>query len=436
MLKKSETLLVTATAAVMVLFALIGCDFKVEEYPSENPPVRIIVMADDTPLVDDFLFFNNSQGNATRALEAVVTGGKNNVVITWELTSGDDTVDLLQTQGPLVAIKALAAGEARIKVTAVNPDGEVEMFLDILVGDGGSQEWIFRIYDNGPDGLIEITAGKEQVVVFNEEKIIELRAIGTDGNVSFTVSSESPSVTVYNVQDNFYVISGNAAVNTTITVKAQKGTEPVQEKTFPVKLIKNRPIPPLFWNSTDDPGTALSGGSTMHAIADSPYYFRSRGTVSVTSGSYLLTNGAALIIGGGNSVVGTNPASTNTNASLHAPGQLNLSHDANYRLTIDYRDPYAGGGTTALRVTINNNTTTTANSVLGAPNQLDHFSTVEALETAGPGGRYVRIFNPAALFASATPDGKKSLETAFIGLLTFGGNRLTITGVSLEELGN
>ena len=433
----------------MVLFALIGCEFKVDEY---TPPTGITVTADNVPLVDDFLFFNR-QLSDTRTFNAAVSGGSN-VVITWEITNGTDNVQLLQNQGATVTIKALEPGAAGITVTAENPDGTFEKFFDILVGDDGSMEWTFRIYDNGPNGLTEIT-GKELVTIFDEEKIIELRTAGnTGGTVNFTVTSDAPSVSIYELQAGSYAVFGGDERGTfPVSVTAVRGVEPPSVKTFNLRQRGWRPIPPLQWDSSSEPAATLGASSAGAArpVTGSPYYLRGCSyTVPAVNGAYVLGGSVSprLILGSGDWPA-PNVSSTGTTASLHVPGQLNLSHDATYRFTIDYRDAVEGDpGRYLLRVSINNNMYTETDSHLGAASCLIHFDTLEQLEsgqgygvvnpnidtTGSVPGKLIVSFNPVLVYAGnpAIAD----LETAFISLIAFTPVPLsiTITGFSLEEL--
>ena len=433
----------TSLAAAAVLFALIGCEFKVEEYTPVNPLTNITVMVNNAPLTNDFLFFNLQESD-TRTLHAFVTGGENDVVITWEIANGIDKVDLIQKQGTTITMQALEAGDARIKVTAENPAGKVEKFFDILVWEEGSREWIFRIYDSGPKGLTEIY--NELVIPFDEVRIIELRAIGkTDGELCFTVENEDPSVfSVYEVQSGCYTISRNVKGNVTITVTAEQEAGQVFVKTL--RLINQ---PPVFfaWNSTDDPvnGTELVSGATgdMHLIADTPYYFRVKNkTMPIVNGALKLEGSylwPILIVGGGNSAESTdNPSQNNTVAGVHVPGQLDLFRDATYRLTVVYTDEYTPANA-LLRITINNNTDSAGLSILGEGSVIGHFNNVDALYSGGTygagsvPGKLVLSFNPTKIYAGNS--GVSSLKTAFIAFQNFNaGATITITGISLEEL--
>ena len=146
-------------------------------------------------------------------------------------------------------------------------------------------------------------------------------------------------------------------------------------------------------------------------------------------------------------MVSPNPADTATEADVHVPGQLNLSHDAQYRLTVEYIDVAAvtDNSNVLLRVLINNNTNTQGYSVLGNNSVLRHFTNVDQLHSGGASavgvspagseeGRLVVTFNPALLYAARSEEEKASLKTAFIALFTSNPHFMTITGISLEQL--
>ena len=208
-------------------------------------------------------------------------------------------------------------------------------------------------------------------------------------------------------------------------------------------------IPPFYWDNATDPVTTLVNGTSgnVHPIAGSPYFFRaSRNLITAVNGGLRLHGSinppSVLVIGGGNSTVSPNLSDSITTDSVHIPGQIDFTRNAEYKLTINYKDAVEGIDNLILRVSINNNTTAQAYSVLGAASNLRSYMTLAALESGSPTaaisttgtgpGRLVLTFNPLVVYKS-NPE-ITSLSNGFIGLTCFtltGG--ITITGISLEQ---
>lgn len=122
----------------------------------------------------------------------------------------------------------------------------------------------------------------------------------------------------------------------------------------------------------------------------------------------------------------------------HTPGQFNISQGA-YMLTIDYRDPVRTSGY-MLRISINNNTTGGANSVVSGSNvrQFTNAASLEMETMYGDGdkipGRISLRINPVLLVADSDPEGKESLKNAFFTLICQSRSGITITGIKIERI--
>jgi len=415
-----------------ILFILPGCDFKVEEFV---PPTGIKIMADNVPLVDNFLFFR--MGNNEKSLYASIAGGQD-VSIAWEIASGAEKIVLLKNHGTKVSIKALEEGDARIKITAENSHGKIEQLIDILVGGDNAREWIFRIYsNNGINGLSEVIDKERAFILYNEDKIINFVPVNETG-LSFTVTNSDPSIaSAVMVNDDTCLISGGILRgNAPITVTATNIYGQSFEKTFTARVVSGLPMAPLFWNREMKPAITLTGGQegSVFAVPDSHYFFRaSTNTVKASEDGNFILGGTLqiLIIGSGNGMGGENPGGPYTGASRHIPGQLNLSNDATYRFTMYYTDLVNGGGWA--RIAINNNSSSAGMCILGGAGTFREYSNLNNLASASaePGKLVIEI-NFARHYASNP--GNWSLKDAFISIQTIDGNSITVSGISLEEL--
>lgn len=444
-MKKLNTLFVI----VVVLFVLNACNLTVEEY---FPITGITIFVNDDPVTGNFVFIN--YGGAARTFRAVVDGGNNDITISWQI-SGDEYVRLHQTSGETVTVSADSAGNARITVTAANPDGEVETFFDITAGTAGSRTWIFRMYENTPNGLVEINDDDQFMMLFNEERMLHLKTAGSNEEAVFTVQSNEPAgITIYEAEIGNFIIFGNERKNHTITVTAEIGSESYS-RTFGVRVMEFLPLVPLHWRSEEHPAPvlmrAVTGGTAFH-IPDSPYFLRAarENIPSIDGGLRLgvINNFPILVIGGGNAMTGQNTSGTNTSDTLHVPGQFNLYNDVTFRLTIYYTDAVGDPGPSPdilLRIAINNNTSGNAGSRLGALSGMIDYRTITELHEgrtrggilshAGTGpGRLVQYFNPSRRFADLSSDRRETLKTAFISLQTQTNSRITITGISFEQV--
>lgn len=461
----------------VVLFALIGCEFRVEEYRVPTPPTGITVLADDEVIAENLLILQEGE---VRPLNAVVAGGNNDVNITWLITHGDDVIQLTGNHGESVTVNVLDAGDARVSVRAENIDGAVEVFVDIIVSGADPREWIFRAFENSPSGLREVADGAEFDSLVNEEAIIQLVVVGeTVGTVSFSVTSgDTTRASVLEVRPDVWIVTGYVPrQRVPITVTATVGGQTLT-RTFLIRILGSHPIPPLHWNNSTDPSPMLFSGllGSAQPIAGTPYFFRLSGQsnqVPVTAdGAFILGTVypySALIVGGGNSMEAPHPGYTrmdganNPNNNILVPGQINLSNDATYRLVIEYSgvicsgvdDEPNQGGDFLLRITVNNTTFGGAGGLLGGRSELVSFWTEERLNTGNRNrgivtdftgtepGRLVMYFNPVELWINPTgvPPvsalARTSLENAFITIVTLGFNqrqRVIINGISLEQL--
>jgi len=427
---------------IVVLLVLIGCEFKVDTYPIPDPPTNIIFLDDTSELVNNFLFLNDS---GEKTVKASVSGGGSSLVISWEVLQVDDYVSISGNQGESITINAIKPGEAKIKVMAESADGKIEQILDVLVGNTGSREWMFRILENRPEGITEINDGDEHILLYTEDRIIELIVVGDTGDneINFNVESTSPIVQIYEVENDTYVISGKARAVAPIKVTVDVGTQSA-EKTFSFTLKPYIPMEPLYWDSAVTPSIPLSS-STVYPIKDTPYYFRGTNS-NVTKGSgggFKATGPAGFIIGGGAEIIGLNPGSNASSGTLHPPGELDLSHDAWYRLTIHYTDVYIPSGW--IRIQVNNNDQSGGSSPL-INAQYRHFTVPGDLlaTTAGTDnsyagsvpGKLVMTINPFRHFSSRngqTAEGMETLKKAYFAVVTTGVTSITVTAVSLIE---
>ena len=190
------------------------------------------------------------------------------------------------------------------------------------------------------------------------------------------------------------------------------------------------------WNSASRPlnGSIAARGS---------FGLTANGINAAAMASEIAGSGGAIKVENGILIIGAGPGAVSggTKAAVHTGGVFNITEGL-YRLTIDHRD-IVPGGSFLMRITINNNTSSQAESVLGARSVIGHFPTVEALVNgAGSRGssivitsepnRLVLTLAPALLYADN--DGKGSLANAFFGFVCPGTSSITITGMKFERL--
>lgn len=193
------------------------------------------------------------------------------------------------------------------------------------------------------------------------------------------------------------------------------------------------------WNRTITPiSNTIAAGTPVYS-GFGGIYFRSFGSSGIAAyyGALNMTGDNRLVI------VGAASSGEATGADIHVPGAFDLS-DGTFRLTIDYNNPAASGSNYVLRVSVNNNQTGQAESVLGISSNICQYRTAANLQngdgtgaasgiyqTAQP-NRIIIEFTPDILFAGSV--NKDSLGTAFIALNCQGGSKITVTGIKLEKL--
>ena len=230
------------------------------------------------------------------------------------------------------------------------------------------------------------------------------------------------------------------------------------------------------WNSATDPvspnpfltGMPDTAGSA-HLIAGSspPVHFRARAAnLPIINGGFEMGLGGypetILVIGGGTSTTGINLAQHYTSGppphavppgtpgqNVHIPGEIDFSNEAVYRLTINYTNFIHGYPVSRVRVLLNNNSNGINNSRFESISNLAEFWGVPAIENGIPAsngvdttgtvpGVLVVTFDVGHRFRDASDFARETLETGFlalhIGAWNSGPQRMTITGITLQQL--
>jgi len=192
------------------------------------------------------------------------------------------------------------------------------------------------------------------------------------------------------------------------------------------------------WSSAKNPMRGTLGSTPVDSGYGGIVFRANGGEITTTDkGAFRLGSDVRLVIGATNN--------TTSSASAHVPGSFNFSNKS-FRITVDYEDIYyPETGRYALRVAVNNNHTGQNNCVLtdSASNlgqySLNQLGTGIPASGLKPGvttsvapGKLVTTVNPQVLYAGNA--GSYSLGTAFVVLICQGGNRITITGITIEEV--
>ena len=322
----------------------------------------------------------------------------------------------------LVTILGIAAGDGTASVT-VKAKNET--------GDAGAVIRNFKVKVNPVTPVIVVKYGSASnnvnAPVLNNSRIslgrtantqktlnADVTAVATDtelsyswaitggGNVEFASSSPNGPAAV--------VSRAIGAETVTVTAVNRDG---VSTHTFTVQTAEEII---LEWNSYNNPvaGSSFMNGPGMHQIAGTAQYFRAIGSsIMIVDGAFRLgLGGGRLIIGGGNTTASNGPAYLDTTSANQVVGHLNLYRDAKYRLTIDYSDynvpPSSGWSNAILRINFCNNSSSQANSILGAQSVIRHLGTngEQELNQGFPASG-----NPATLSAAGTRAGERVVVT-------------------------
>ena len=467
------------TAAIFpaALFMLIACLTLCISACMDNYDIPIPIWLDSLTVTgNDGAVGNNAhillQAGNERTYTAAVSGetGGEAVVWKWDVTQSAEVVKINGSSVTnSVNIEIMGTGEAFIKVKASVKSNFLEAGFFINVQPAGVGSWAFSISKSSesvPDGSkIEVSP--------DEETSFSLAAAGIAGepnpaDVTYTIASGS---------DDFIIapasVSGNGsfAINVKagtkqgmeaeITVNAKRASETGSlQKKFTVVSGKSK-LPQagvLFeWDYLDNTITKLDGVVPNSAYPDVTFRGRAFSTEISPDLNYgriywaPSVNNGRLIIGGPADVSGLN-----TNPSTHYPGAFNL-YDGTFKLTVHYSDA-AKGSNYLLRIFINNNNTSKAESVLGGLSALRDYETVAELQAgvpaswstnegikltggkdeAGPGW-FAITFNAYERYKHVNATGVtdiNSLKTAFIALHCHGesGSSIKLTGIKLERV--
>ena len=198
------------------------------------------------------------------------------------------------------------------------------------------------------------------------------------------------------------------------------------------------------WKKSSHPWTSLGTNTIFYANGYDEISVRAFGTpINNDNGGIKL--GGIHGQGGPRLAIGqsSGTASNSCGAGANITGEFDLTRKR-YRLTIDYENVIQFGTREVLRVMINNNSPTMANSPLGSGStiQFTAESLIAASESGASekGGKLILILNPAEKYADN--EGKKTLENAFFGIMCLHdsvdtgttGNWLTITGIKIERI--
>jgi hypothetical protein len=220
------------------------------------------------------------------------------------------------------------------------------------------------------------------------------------------------------------------------------------------------------WDSTTNPITVTSiiQGNTAAAnmivtpVPGNPITFRARGDnppgIRIINNALRLGNQSTaaatanrLIIGGGTSIGNPNVSNNNTTATLHIPGQFDLS-EGRFRITVDYTNAVITERRRVFRFGVNCNTNEETQSILGGPsnvrvyNELPDGNLIASEDTSG--GREEDIAEPGKITITFNPSVRysnhPSLLNAFLVLhaqtsgVATSDNGITITGIKFEKL--
>ena len=448
----------TGAILIAVLFALTGCGKN--DTISGNPLTGVTFTVDGVSYGNgDTIFLRDSGDDSEKTLVAVAQGGTG-VVYEWSVTGA--AVQIVP-DAATVTVTAVEKGSAAVTLTADDFYNKAEITFYVNVVGDGDPMWTFRIFagttEIPDDGQISIPAGLSRTVNLQATTVgVTYVRNSNDTNVWFTGENAS----------SFDIHTGPNTGTATVTVSGTKEAETIT-KTFTVNITEPPPVGVVIWEwkSTINPVSVMNPGynGTVFSVPAYPNMyvraFDAGQQLEIQDGGFRIGSisgaTALLILGGGNStaqhsVQSPNPAGaptgTGSGATLvttHIPGQLDLSQGT-FRLTIEYKNPETTGGRILLRVQINNNTGSNANSVLGGTGSIRAYSTVADLESglAAAAGLAADEAEPGKIAITFTPsvrfNSHPSLENAFIALMSQGGGTtgqpcwITITGIKLEKI--
>jgi hypothetical protein len=395
--------------------------------------------------------------NQEKSLTAVLAPYGVTGTVSWE--SSDAAVTVSPAAGMSATIKGVTGGgmaTITLSATYAGTPTPVTKTFTVNVNQPGPGDEILITGLTIKDSEGDVAQDAVIALTVNQEKSLTAVLAPTDVTGTVTWGSNNAAVTVTPATELSATIKGVTGGGTaTITVSAANtATITPVTKTFTVN-VNQAADPNLLWqwSAAENPWTSLAtGGSNTRTFPDYPDV-------------HLRAFGAAAGVGAGDGIklgasgTDTQPrlaigqeANTATTASAAITGDFDLSSKL-VKVTIDYTDVVNDDSTRyMLRVSVNNNTGTAANSLLEAGNSsgsgistiASYFSpgyaggvTGTNAKLPGTSGTVEVIIDPTR-FAASTD--KTSLQHAFIALHCQNGNAadknnfVTITGIKIEYL--
>jgi len=414
----------TILAAAVVLFISGGCVNN--DFAPRLAVTGVTVSRDGAPVTASGYIFLPPATEATFTATAI---GDDSAAITWSIPQGAEHVELSAATGNTVTVTGVTTGIAKISVEAANDSGSknIEFYIDVnMVG----RNWNFGIFDGETpvDGSLNILP--------DGTKTITVTLFGEAG---------ADSITWTNGNDSVITLSGTAGASVTvtaaalgisqITVAVVKGGHTITKMfTVTVGAIEVDPGFLFQWKSATTPmsGPFIVGNTIGSGYKDID--FRAVGNnIEIIDGAFRLGSNARLVIGA--------TSGSGTGGTTHVEGVFDLSK--RFRITLEWKDALVPGSDYLLRVYVNNNQTSQDSSVLGSNSNIGQYNNSGQLEVGTPQGglksgvtntatpgKLIITVNPQTLYGS----GVTSLSTAFVALISQGESRITVTGITIEEV--
>jgi uncharacterized protein YjdB len=369
-----------------------------------------------TPVPDSFVITGADSfvKGETETYTSDITKTLTNPSYVWEITEGNEYAEIAGSRtGESVTIRALESGTVTLQLTVItsNPYDEVAPPKSVSQTKTITIEGYTPVSGVAIDSTASVTEGGTVQLTANVSPTDATNPVYewiiTGGGTYGAIASGGDTKTV--------TLSGTAQGSFTVKAKVTT-TDPAnplsthtEESNECTVTVTKAAAYDYRWLASEVEQNFTLNSSAATREVNGKTWFRTGGTIAVTSSGFSLSNGRFLI--------GSSLSSNTSSSVFDSSGEFNFS-SAKKKVTIDYS---SFTGTANFQIYLNNNTTSQGNSVHEAASKLIDTNAY----SNSPGQIVVTIDNTALAHAA--------LATSFLQLRAANGATIVITGITIEN---